>query len=102
MDFLTSLSYAMDGVLILIGLWMAKEAWSVGLGGAMQQSTRSIVIGAAVLGLAHIIETTVLLIGMEEHANELLHRVIVLVGMVLLLIGIKKLLAPFNKAKQAT
>jgi DMSO/TMAO reductase YedYZ heme-binding membrane subunit len=102
MDSLTSLSYAMDGVLILIGLWMAKEAWSVGLGGAMQQSTRNIVIGAAVLGLAHIIETTVLHNGMEEHANELLHRVIVLVGMVLLLIGIKKLLAPFNKAKQVT
>jgi hypothetical protein len=52
--------------------------------------------------LAHIIETTVLHNGMEEHANELLHRVIVLVGMVLLLIGIKKLLAPFNQAKQAS
>ncbi len=100
MESLTSLNYVLDGILILIGLLMAKEAFSIGLGGAMKRSTRSLVIGAAFLGVAHIIETTVLHYGMEEHANELLHRVIVLVGMALLLIGLKELLAPFKKSTQ--
>ncbi len=100
MESLTSLSYMLDGILILIGLLMAREAFSIGLGGAMKRSTRSLVIGAAFLGVAHIIETTVLHFGMEEHANELLHRVIVLIGMSLLLIGLKELLAPFKKSTQ--
>jgi hypothetical protein len=39
---------------------------------------------------------------MDEDWNEILHRVIVLIGMSLLLIGLKKLLAPFSKAKQAS
>ena len=97
-----NLAYALDAVVIVIGLLMAKEAFSLGLGGAVQQSSRSLVIGAAILGAAHILETTVLRFGMDEDWNEILHRVIVLIGMSLLLIGLKKLLAPFSKAKQAS
>ncbi len=89
MDYPT-LNLIMDFVLVAASIWMVLEAR--GIGGIVGTSINRIVIGAIILGFAHLIATvgtTVLQI--EGPLNQFIHRLIVLAGFVLLVAGFRKM-----------
>jgi hypothetical protein len=84
------LNLVMDFVLVAASIWMVLEAR--GIGGIVGTSITRIVIGAIILGFAHLIATvgsTVLMI--EGPLNNFIHRLIVLAGFVLLVAGFRKI-----------
>jgi prepilin signal peptidase PulO-like enzyme (type II secretory pathway) len=89
----------LDFLLIAAAVWMAITVAKLRLGGALSSSVNRIVVGAAILGVAHVVETLSLQYGMDEHINELLHRGIILAGFVALTLGIRSLVGAFGKAK---
>jgi hypothetical protein len=89
MDYGT-LNLLMDFVLVAASVWMVIEAR--GIGGIVGTSMTRIVIGAIILGFAHLIATfgtNVLMIA--GPLNNFIHRLIVLVGFVLLVAGFRKI-----------
>jgi hypothetical protein len=89
MDYGT-LNLLMDFVLVAASIWMVVEAR--GIGGIVGTSMTRIVIGAIILGFAHLIATfgtNVLMI--EGPLNNFIHRLIVLAGFVLLVAGFRKI-----------
>jgi hypothetical protein len=93
-------NHAMDFLLIAAAVWMAITVVKLRLGGALSSSVNRIVAGAMILGIAHVIETLSLQHGMEEHLNELVHRVIILAGFLALILGIQSLVAGFGKRSE--
>ena len=93
-------NHAMDFLLIAAAVWMAITVVNLRLGGALSSSVNRIVAGAMILGIAHVIETLSLQHGMEEHLNELVHRVIILAGFLALILGIQSLVAGFGKRSE--
>lgn len=89
----------MDALLIGAAVWMAIAVAKLRLGGALSSSVNRIVLGAGILGVAHVVETLSLQHGMDEHVNELLHRGIILTGFVALTLGIQSLVGAFGKTK---
>lgn len=82
----------MDIVLLLVSFWMAATARKMNMGGAVGKTISLVVYGAVVLGLAHLTETLVSTIyDIPNEINEMIHRVIVLIGFVLLTIGLRSL-----------
>jgi hypothetical protein len=80
----------MDFVLVAASIWMVVEAR--GIGGIVGTSINRIVIGAIILGFAHLIATfgsSVLML--EGPLNNFIHRLIVLAGFVLLVAGFRKI-----------
>jgi len=90
-------THILDFVLVASAVWMALAAAKLRLGGALNTSVNRIVVGAIILGLAHMVETLCLQYGMDENINELLHRVIILAGFVALTLGIQSLVSAFGK-----
>lgn len=93
------LSLAMDVTLVAVSIWMASNAAKLKLGGAMGETVSSVVWGAIVLGLAHIVETGLTKMGVEGDLNEVIHRVIILLGFILLARGIRALVGAFAQRK---
>jgi hypothetical protein len=91
------LNLVMDFVLVAASIWMVLEAR--GIGGIVGTSMTRIVIGAIILGVAHLIATflpSVLVridptFIIEPAVNNFIHRVIVLAGFVLLVAGFRKI-----------
>ncbi len=97
---LEGFNIAMDLLLVAISIWMVRIARSMEVGGAVGKTVNLVVGGAIVLGLAHLIETLLgAFANLTVGQNELIHRVIILVGFVCLAIGMRSLGASMGKLK---
>jgi hypothetical protein len=84
------INFILDLVLVAASIWMVVEAR--GLGGIVGTSMNLIVAGAIVLGFAHLIATLGTgLLHIEGPTNNLIHRIIVLIGFILLVAGFRKM-----------
>ena len=92
--YLSTLNVVMDVVLVLAGLWMV---WTVrGIGGIVGSSLTLIVSGAIILGFAHLIATlgsAAYLNIFDANTNNFVHRIIVLIGFIVLVFGFRRLRA---------
>jgi hypothetical protein len=103
-----SINLAFDILLVFIGFVMAFAATKIPSVGAIGKTVRNVVIGAVILGFAHLIETGISSIfKIDNELNELIHRSIILVAFAFLYFGIKglsdslgKLRAPAATAKR--
>lgn len=91
------INHSLDFVLIAAAVWMAVTVARLRLGGALSKSVNRVVIGAIILGFAHMVETIALQYDVDEHLNELIHRGIILFGFLALILGIKSLVGSFGK-----
>lgn len=90
-DYLHFASYALDFILIGAGFWMAQTARQMQMRGAVGATLQQVSAGAVVLGFAHLIETVlfeVFEVGTE--ANELVHRIIILIGFLFIANGLRQ------------
>ncbi|WP_302175693.1 hypothetical protein [uncultured Hydrogenophaga sp.] len=84
-------SYALDFVLIAAGFWMAQTARRMQMKGTVGSTLKQVSAGAVVLGFAHLIETVLFeVFGVGVEANELIHRVIILVGFLFIANGLRQ------------
>ncbi len=67
------------------------------VGGEMERGVRLLLAGVFVMGLAHFLETGLfLLTGIDVEANELFHRVIVVLGFILIVWGFFRMRQAFE------
>lgn len=89
---LSTLNVVMDIVLILASLWMV---WVVrGIGGIVGSSLTLIVSGAIILGFAHFITSLAgaqFLNLFDPTLNNFIHRIIVLIGFIVLVFGFRRI-----------
>lgn len=89
---LSTINVVMDIVLVLASLWMV---WVVrGIGGLVGNALTLIVAGAIILGFAHLITTLAsaqFLNLFDPTLNNFIHRVIVLIGFVVLVFGFRRI-----------
>ena len=90
MDTLQFTSLVLDILLVAAAVtaYLARPR----IGGALSKGLRILLVGVMILGLAHFIETilfTVLSLGLE--ANEIIHRLIVVVGFGFVIWGFLKM-----------
>lgn len=87
-----AVSFVIDIALIIMGVLATFYAWRIG-GNIGQGSLKLMAVGFLVLGLAHFAETLILRIFMNISVEdgEIIHRVVVLAGFALVLIGYQKL-----------
>lgn len=91
---LKTVNYGLDVILIIASIWMLVSVR--GIGGIMGRTLNLIIIGAVILGVAHVIADVVpLMIKIDATLNNFIHRLIVLLGFVLLALG-------FRQAQQLT
>lgn len=93
-----AISFTIDIALIIMGVLATFYAWQVG-GSIGHNSLQFMAVGFLVLGIAHFLETLVLNIWTQisTEDGEIIHRVVVLVGFALLLVGYQRL-AKFVKS----
>jgi hypothetical protein len=88
-----TLNFVLDIVLIVAAAWMLYVVRQSSLGGTMGRTLTYMTIGTMLLGFAHILETVMLeSLGASLELTELIHRLVVLAGFVLLTIGIRPLM----------
>lgn len=87
-----AINFAIDIVLIICGVLATWYAWNIG-GSIGHGSLKLMAGGFLVLGLAHFAETLVFLLmtDLPIESGEIIHRVFVLAGFIMILIGYKKL-----------
>lgn len=86
----STLNIVLDFVLVVAALWMIFAAR--GIGGLVGQTLNYIVIGAIILGVAHLIATFAAnILNWSPEFNNFTHRLIVLAGFVLLAFGFRKI-----------
>lgn len=89
-----------DILLLVIGFIMAYAATKIPSTGAIGKTVRHVVIGAIILGFAHLIETGLtFFFKLDTEVNELIHRAIILLGFAFLYFGIQGLADSLNKLK---
>jgi hypothetical protein len=89
-EYLHFVSYALDFVLIAAGFWMAQTARQMQMRGAVGTTLQQVSVGAVILGFAHLIETVLFeLFNVGTEANELIHRVIILIGFMFIANGLR-------------
>ncbi|HEX2618998.1 MAG TPA: hypothetical protein VHL11_02595 [Phototrophicaceae bacterium] len=87
---LSLVNLILDFVLVAASIWMVVEAR--GIGGIIGTSMNRIVIGAIILGFAHLIATFGTgTLKIDPTTNNFIHRLIVLAGFVLLVAGFRKM-----------
>jgi hypothetical protein len=97
---LETVSLGFDVVLLLIGFVMAYAATKIPSVGAIGKTVRNVVIGAVILGFAHLIETGLTtLFKIDGEVNELIHRGIILLAFAFLYFGIKGLADSLGKLR---
>lgn len=80
------INLVLDFVLIAMSVWMLTIV--TGYGGYIGRSFRVIGWGAFILGIAHLVETiTFEVFGFSQFVVELSHRIIIVVGFALIIIG---------------
>lgn len=88
MDYKT-LNFILDFVLIAASIWMLLSVR--GIGGIVGQSLTLIIAGAIVLGLAHLLATLASqILGWDATFNNFIHRLVVLLGFILLAFGFQR------------
>ncbi len=87
----STINVILDVILIIASVWMLMTIR--GIGGLMGRTLTFIVIGAVILGAAHLIATLTGPIVGDAALNNVIHRVIVLVGFVFLALGFRQLKA---------
>lgn len=85
----------LDIILIAASIWMVLTVR--GIGGAVGKTLTYIVIGTVILGIAHLQATLTGNMGVFEfdgvNYNGTVHRVVVLVGFIVLVVGFRQLQA---------
>jgi hypothetical protein len=84
---ISDLNIVLDVVLIVAALWMVMTVR--GIGGIVGKTLTFIVIGAVILGVAHLLAT--LTADAFGRWNQTIHRLVVLVGFVFLVYGLRQL-----------
>ena len=80
----------LDFVLVAASIWMILAAR--GVGGIFGKTMNLIVIGAIILGVAHLLATVgTSVLGIQGDVNNFIHRLIVLAGFVFLVFGFRQL-----------
>jgi len=80
----------LDFILVGAALWMVATVR--GVGGVVGRTLNLITIGAIILGMAHFLATWQhRLLPIESSTEAFLHRVIVLLGFVLLVFGFRQI-----------
>jgi len=96
-DLLHLFSYAIDVVLIGVGVWMAYTSRELRVTGAMGSTIRQFSLGAIILGLAHFVETLMAVVfGVSFEVNELVHRLIILCGFLVLTNGMRHFIRAYR------
>ena len=86
------LNLILDFVLVFLSVWMIITVRSSTLGGVIGNTMTFLTLGAVFLGIAHLAETvTFEVLEMDAVLVESLHRVIVLVGFGLMIVGFQGL-----------
>jgi hypothetical protein len=92
-DYYPTINIILDVVLVLAAIWMVITVR--GLGGIVGRSLNLVTIGALVLGMAHLLSTilkaTVPSITTPPTLEAMIHRLIVLAGFVLLVVGFQRI-----------
>ena len=89
---LSTINVIMDIILVLASLWMVFVVR--GIGGIVGSSLTLIVTGAIILGFAHLITTlgsAQFLNLFDPTLNDFIHRVVVLIGFVVLVFGFRRI-----------
>ncbi|MFP8833014.1 hypothetical protein ACLIJR_01955 [Hydrogenophaga sp. XSHU_21] len=85
-------NFLLDLVLIAIGGWLAVSASALKLRGRLGTAMMNVTLGAVILGVAHLAETV---LDQQFHVgvahNELVHRLLIVVGFVLIAHGLSRL-----------
>jgi membrane-bound ClpP family serine protease len=99
---LESINFGFDVLLVIIGFVMAYAATKIPSVGAIGKTVRYVVIGAIILGFAHLIETGISsFFKIDNELNELIHRGIILLAFSFLYFGIKGLADSLSKLRSA-
>lgn len=86
---MSTINFILDIVLVLAALWMVITVR--GLGGVIGKGLNLITIGAVILGAAHLISTLDKPLITDGPTESLVHRVIVLIGFVVLALGFRQI-----------
>ncbi len=86
---MSNVNFGLDFVLLAAAIWMVLAVR--GVGGIVGRTLSLITVGAIVLGLAHLVTTLQhRLFPIEASMESFIHRVIVLIGFVLLVFGFQQ------------
>jgi hypothetical protein len=95
-------SFGLDFILIGAGFWMAFTSRRLQMQGVVGATIAQVAMGSIVLGFAHLIETLMFyLLDLPAEVNELVHRVIILIGFVFITNGLRQFAASLQALKQA-
>ena len=87
---MSTINVILDIVLVVASIWMVITLR--GVGGLVGRTLTFIVIGAIILGIAHLLATIgTSIFNINGTLNNLIHRIIVLLGFVFLIIGFRQI-----------
>ncbi len=87
---ISTINLILDFVLVAVSIWMILAAR--GVGGIFGKTMTLIVIGAIILGIAHLLATIgASVLKIDGGTNNLIHRLIVLAGFVFMVFGFRQL-----------
>jgi hypothetical protein len=85
---MSTVNLVLDIVLVLAAIWMVVTVR--GLGGVVGRALSLVTVGAVVLGVAHLFTTVQQnVFPMDGPQSSFLHRVVVLAGYVILVLGLR-------------
>lgn len=89
----STVNFMLDFVLIAAAVWMIIAVR--GLGGIVGKSLNTVTAGAFMLGVAHLLSTITKLSApdIDRNLEGMIHRLIVLVGFVILAMGFRQIYA---------
>lgn len=94
-------SFGLDLILIGAGLWMAFTARRLQMRGVVGATIAQVSTGSIILGFAHLIETLMFeLMDLPTEVNELIHRIIILIGFIFITNGLRQFAASLQALKQ--
>lgn len=87
---MSTVNLVLDVILVGASIWMVATV--SGLGGIVGRTLSLITIGAVILGLAHLLATLMhRFMPMESSLEGLIHRLVVLAGFVILVLGFSRI-----------
>lgn len=87
---LPTINILLDFVLVAATIWMVVAVR--GVGGIFGRTLNLIVIGAIILGIGHLLsDFTLKILNWNGDFNNFVHRLVVLIGFVVLVIGFRQL-----------
>ena len=86
----STLNIILDIILIAASVWMVIIVR--GLGGVIGKGLNLIMVGAVILGIAHLLATVMHnVMPMDSPTEGFIHRIIVLVGFIVLVVGFRQI-----------